>query len=124
MLAILAALTFVLAIVGLAGLLGLEVAQRLREFAVRSALGADARHLRGHVFRSAAARGLAGLVFGVLAAVAAAHAMRALLVGVTPVDVTTYGMVTATVGMTVLAVSLVPALRAARMNPIDILKRD
>jgi putative ABC transport system permease protein len=124
MLATLAAVTFVLAIVGLIGLLGLEVAQRLREFAVRIALGADARHLRGHVFRSAAARGISGLVFGVLAALAAAHSMRALLVGITPVDVTTYGMVTATVGLTVLAVSLVPALRAARTNPIDILKRD
>jgi ABC-type lipoprotein release transport system permease subunit len=43
---------------------------------------------------------------------------------VSPVDAPTYALVSLTVGLTVLMVSLVPATRAARVDPIDILKRE
>jgi ABC-type lipoprotein release transport system permease subunit len=50
--------------------------------------------------------------------------MRALLFGVSPVDASTYAVVTVAVGLTVLMVSMIPAARAARVDPIEILKRE
>lgn len=124
MLVLFAAIAFVLAIVGLVGLMGLEVAQRVRELAVRIALGAQPYHLRADVLRSAAVRGFTGLALGIAGALGVTQWMRALLFGVTPVDAPTYAAVTATVALTVLAVSLVPALRASRVDPVEILKRE
>lgn len=124
MLTLFAVFAFVLAIVGLVGLMSLEVAQRLREFAVRIALGAEPRHVRAQVYRSAAIRAAAGLTLGVAAALAVTQWMRALLFGVSPVDAPTYAVVSAAVGLTVVMVSLWPAARAARVDPIDILKRE
>jgi putative ABC transport system permease protein len=124
MLTLFAAFAFMLAIVGLVGLMGLEVAQRLREFAVRIALGAEPRHVRAHVYRSAAVRAAAGLTLGIAGALAVTQWMRALLFGISPVDAPTYALVSAAVGLTVLTVSLLPAARAARVDPIAILKRE
>ena len=124
MLTLFAAFAFMLAIVGLVGLMGFEVAQRLREFAVRIALGAEPRHVRAHVFRSAAVRAAAGLILGITGALAVTQWMRALLFGVSPVDASTYAVVTVAVGLTVLMVSMIPAARAARVDPIEILKRE
>jgi ABC-type antimicrobial peptide transport system permease subunit len=124
LLALFAAMAFGLAIIGLVGLMRLEVTQRLREFAVRIALGAEPRHVRGEVYRSAAGRAAAGLALGTAGALAVTQWMRALLFGVSPVDVPTYALVSAAVGLTVLMVSLVPAARAARVDPIEILKRE
>lgn len=124
MLVVFAAFSFVLAVVGLVGLMGLEVAQRLREFAVRMALGAEARHVRAYVYRSAAARGVKGLALGIAGALAVTQWMRALLFGVSSVDPPTYALVCTIVSLTVLVVSLVPAARAARVDPIEILKRE
>jgi putative ABC transport system permease protein len=91
---------------------------------VRIALGAESHHVRAHVFRAAMARGVAGLALGVAAALAATQSMRTLLFGVSPVDAATYAAVSFTVAATVVAVSLVPAIRAARVDPIEILKRE
>jgi ABC-type antimicrobial peptide transport system permease subunit len=124
MLAIFATIAFLLAVVGLVGLMGLEVAQRLREFAVRVALGAQPHQVRAHVYRTAAVRAAIGLTLGIASALAVTQWMRALLFGVSPIDPPTYAFVCTTVGLTVLAVSLVPAARAARVDPIEILKRE
>jgi putative ABC transport system permease protein len=124
MLAIFATIAFLLAVVGLVGLMGLEVAQRLREYAVRVALGAQPHQVRAHVYRTAAVRAAIGLTLGIASALAVTQWMRALLFGVSPVDPPTYAFVCTTVGLTVLAVSLVPAARAARVDPIEILKRE
>jgi ABC-type antimicrobial peptide transport system permease subunit len=118
-----AAVAFVLALVGLVGLMTLEVAHRAREFSVRLALGAEARHLRNGVLRAATFRGGVGIVLGVVAALAVTRGMRTLLFGVAPTDAATYATVVSIVCAVVLAVSVVPALRAASTNPMEILKR-
>ncbi len=124
MLVLFAAIAFLLAIVGLVGLMGLEGAQRTREFAIRIALGAQSRHVRANVFRGAAARGVAGLSLGVAGALMVTQWMRSLLVGVTPVDAWTYAAVSLTVSLTVIVVSVLPAVRAGRTDPVEILKRE
>lgn len=119
-----AMIAFVLAMVGLVGLLSLEVAHRAREFSLRLALGAQAQHLRNGVLRSAAARGGSGIVLGVGSALAVTGGMRVLLFGVAPTDLSTYAAVVAIVCTAVIAASSVPALRAAATNPIEILRRE
>ena len=88
-----AALAFVLATVGLFGVVSLDVLHRSREFAVRLALGAQRRAILGRVLRSAAVRVLTGVVLGVAVAAAASRWMRSLLFGIEPFDPVTYGVV-------------------------------
>jgi putative ABC transport system permease protein len=119
-----AALAFVLATVGLFGVVSLDVLHRSREFAVRLALGAQRRAILGRVLRSAGIRVVAGVVLGVAAAALASRWMRSLLFGIQPFDPVTYGVVIVMVAAVVAAASWLPARRAARIDPLTLLKRD
>ncbi len=119
-----AALAFVLATVGLFGVVSLDVLHRSREFAVRLALGAQRRAISGRVLRSAALRVVAGVVLGVTVAAVASRWMRSLLFGIQPFDPVTYGVVILLVAAVVAAASWLPARRAARIDPLTLLKRD
>ena len=113
-----------LSAIGLYGVLAFAVSQRRREIAIRMALGADP----GRVTRSVVARGLrlavAGSAFGTAAALGSAHLAAAWLYGVRPNDSLT---LTATISL-LLAVSLaacyLPARRAARVDPIAVLRTE
>ncbi len=119
-----AALAFVLATVGLFGVVSLDVLHRSREFAVRLALGAQRRAISGRVLRSAAFRVVTGVVLGVAVAAVASRWMRSLLFGIQPFDPVTYGVVILIVAAVVAAASWLPARRAARIDPLTLLKRD
>jgi putative ABC transport system permease protein len=119
-----AALAFVLATVGLFGVVSLDVLHRSREFAVRLALGAQRRAILARVLRSAGVRVLTGVVIGVLVAAAASRWMRSLLFGIEPFDPVTYGVVIVMVAGVVAVASWLPARRAARIDPLTLLKRD
>jgi predicted permease len=115
-------LVFLLAGVGLFGLMSYAVAQRRREIGIRMALGAD----RGRVVREVVGDGLtvtlAGLAVGVVAALATVRVVKTLLFGVTPEDPLTLAVVTTSlVAIAVLACS-VPASRAARVDPMIALR--
>jgi putative ABC transport system permease protein len=118
------AIAFVLAGLGLFGLVSLDVAERGREFAIRMALGAQ----RGDVIRAAlavaATRVAAGLVLGLCAAAATARGIRALLFGVTALDAASYAAGVALVVIVVAVASFVPARRAAAIEPLALLRRD
>ncbi len=112
-----AALAFLLAGIGIHGLLAYSVSQRTREIGVRMALGAQ----RLDVLRLILARGFALALVGVAAGVGTAYAagrgIEALLFGVQPADP---GVYSAAVGLSLamtIAGSLLPALRAARVDP-------
>src|SRR5204862_6624287 len=79
-----AAVAFLLAAVGIHGVLSYSVASRGQEIAVRMALGADARDVIGMVMRQSLRLAAAGVVPGLVFAYATGRAMRALLAGVTP----------------------------------------
>ncbi|HYI85057.1 MAG TPA: ABC transporter permease [Acetobacteraceae bacterium] len=112
-----AAIAFVLAAVGIHGLLAFTVSSRAREIGVRMALGARAGDVLGMVLLRAALLALAGVALGVPLAFAAGRGLQALLAGVSPADTATLAAaVVLALGMT-LAGSLLPALRAVRVDP-------
>jgi predicted permease len=119
-----AAVSCVLAGVGLHGLLAFVVSRRAREFGVRLALGAEPRQILGLVARRGLVLGGLGVAAGVWAAYAAGRWMESLLAGVSPVDPAAYGGAIAFSLAVTLAGSLLPALRAARTNPRDAMARE
>ena len=111
-----------LAAFGLYGVLGYTVSQRRREIGVRMALGAR----RGQVVRLVVGQGgalvTAGIVLGLLAAAAASRIVESVLFGVTPADPLTFTAVTAVLLGVALLACWFPARRAARIDPMDVLR--
>ena len=120
----LAILALLLAGVGIHGLLAFIVAQRGREIGVRLALGAGPGVVARMVVGDAARMAIFGVVPGILGAILAARAMRALLFGVDPGDPVTIVAAAVLCLATAILASLRPALRAARVDPINALKAD
>jgi len=119
-----AAIAFVLAAVGIHGLLSFAVSQRTQEIGVRVALGAQPRDIVGMVVGNAARLGAAGLVFGVALAYAAGRSMEALLAGVRPSDGEAFGAAVALTAVMLVAGTLVPTFRALRIDPISAIRSD
>jgi putative ABC transport system permease protein len=123
-LAAFAAVAFVLAAVGIHGLLSFAVSQRTAEIGVRIALGAQRCDILAMVLGRGVKLSLAGVVPGVLLAYAAGRSMEALLAGVHPADTRTLA---SAVGLSVLMTlvgTLAPTLRALRVDPISALRTD
>ena len=119
-----AALAFLLAAVGIHGLLAFAVSQRSREIGVRMAMGAKPQNILAMVMRQAAIVALAGVIPGAALAYAAARAMQTLLAGVSPDDAATFGAAMGLcVAMTLLG-SWLPAWRAVRVDPITALRAE
>jgi putative ABC transport system permease protein len=122
LLALFAAIGLALATAGLYGLISYSVAQRTRELGIRMALGAD----RGRILRSIVSHGtllaVAGIAVGSAAAAVGTRALRGFLFGVTALDVGTFMAVAALLLVIAAAASLIPALRAVRLNPVSALR--
>jgi predicted permease len=117
MLAALAIIAFVLACVGIHGLLSYAVATRRHEIGVRMALGAGSMTIVRMVMRQAVVLAAAGVLPGIVLAFVAGRALQSLLAGVQPGDAVTFATaVTLCVVMT-LAGSLLPVLRAVQVEP-------
>jgi predicted permease len=119
-----ALVAFVLAAVGIHGLLSFAVSQRTQEIGVRMALGAQSSDILSMVLRRSVVLAIAGVIPGVVLAYAAGRSMEALLAGVKPADTAT---LVAAVGLTVLMTvlgSLAPTLRALRVDPISALRTE
>jgi ABC-type antimicrobial peptide transport system permease subunit len=112
----------VLSAIGIYGVLAFSVAQRTRELGIRQALGAAPRAIFALVFR----RGLAvvgvGLVVGLAAALAVSRYLQSLLVGVGARDVQVFAGVTALLVAVAALACYVPARRATRVNPVEVLR--
>jgi hypothetical protein len=112
------ALALALAAIGLYSVLAYNVAQRTQELGVRAALGAEQRDLIGLVVRDGLAFVAAGIVIGVVIALASGPRLGPLLFQESPRDPLVFGFVVAALlGVTALA-SFVPARRAARIDPM------
>ncbi len=119
-----AAIALVLAGVGMHGLLSFVVASRSQEIGVRMAMGAQAGDILGMVLRQSVALVGAGATLGVVLAYGAGRAIQSLLAGVAPADGAAFSGGIALVIATALAGSLVPALRAVRVNPINVIRAE
>jgi putative ABC transport system permease protein len=115
-------IAFAIATVGLISVVGLDVAEQRREFAIRLALGADRRHVVGLALRSAGLWAVLGVAGGVVTALAASRALGSLLFDVTPVDPVTYAVVVALVVSVVAVASYLPARRAADVDPMTLFR--
>lgn len=111
-----------LAALGLYGVLAYAVSRRMREFAVRLALGAEPGNLLRMVFHDGAVMLLAGTGLGAFAALAAARYLDAVLVAVLPSDVVALVLSEAVLLAVGFAAATVPARRAASANPLDIIR--
>lgn len=117
-----AALALVVVTVGLFSVVSYTVAQRSRELAVRSALGASPVDLVRLVVGQGLAVTAAGLGFGLVASVALSRSLGALLYAVAPVDALTHAVVIITVASLAATACAVPALRVARLDARGVLR--
>jgi putative ABC transport system permease protein len=111
-----------LAAIGLYGLAARRVIDRRREIGVRIALGASARDVRVIVFVDALKTVAIGLVLGVPAAFTASQVVRTLLYGVSPTAPHVFAIAAATLALAAVAATLLPASRAARTDPMIVLR--
>jgi predicted permease len=119
-----AALTSLLACIGVYGLLAYSVTARIREIGVRVALGAERGTVVWMIVRDALAIAVPGVLIGALCAWAAARLVRAQLYGVAPGDPRTL-LIAAVISLaTALAASWLPALRASRVAPVEALREE
>jgi len=115
-------LALVLAAVGLYGVTAYSVERRTAEIGVRIALGADRMSVVEMVLKGAFLQILIGLVIGVPAAIASARLIAAKLYEVKGWDPLVLGCAVAALGVCALVASVVPARRAAGVNPVRALR--
>lgn len=124
LLTLFAVVTLTLAVVGLYGVISYSVAARLREVGVRMALGAEGGRIGRLVVGRSVLMASIGVVLGGGLAVIAAPGLRSLLYGVEVADPVTFGgtalLLVAVAGLA----AAVPALRAARVDPVKVLRAD
>lgn len=119
-----AGLALALTAIGLFGVLSFSVAQRTAEIGIRAAMGASPVNIMRMVAREGLLLTLAGLTAGIAIALALTHLISALLFGVSATDFATFAGVSALLGVVALLASLVPALRAMRVDPIVALRSE
>jgi putative ABC transport system permease protein len=121
---IFAVTALLLSALGLYGVLAGSVAERTRELAIRSALGATRSGVIALVVGQGLSVAAAGIAIGLIGAVAAARATATLLFGTTPLDPATYAVVVSLLlGVSGLAAAI-PAWRASRVDPMAALRQE
>jgi putative ABC transport system permease protein len=119
-----AALALVLAMVGVFGVLSYAVSQRTTELGIRMALGATARNVRLLVLGDGLTPVALGLAIGIAGALALTRFMSTLLFGVTPTDPLTFVSVSMLLATVAALASYVPARRATRVDPAQVLRQE
>jgi predicted permease len=119
-----AALSLVLACIGLYGVLSYAVAQRTRELGVRIALGASSGDVVRLVLRQSGTLVIGGLAVGLVAALFASRLLENLLYGVRSADLLTFTTVPLGLAAVALLASAIPARRAAEVDPIAAMRAE
>jgi ABC-type antimicrobial peptide transport system permease subunit len=116
--------SLLLAAVGLYGVLAYLVTQRTGEIGIRMALGAERARVLRLVLLDGLRPALVGLTLGIAASAAASRLIRSALYGTSPLDTTIFVSVVATLLVTAVAACLLPAWRAARIEPMQALRSE
>jgi ABC-type antimicrobial peptide transport system permease subunit len=119
-----AGVALLLAAVGIYSVLSYIVRGRSREIGIRTALGARRADVLRLVIVEGMSPTLVGIAAGTIAALASARVMNTLVFGVSPSDPLTLATVAATLALVAFMASLVPALRALRLDPVKVLRAD
>jgi putative ABC transport system permease protein len=119
-----AAAAILLAVLGIYSVIAFSVALRVQEMAVRMALGSQRSGILGLVLLSAIKLALAGCALGLIGAAAASRLLGSLLFDVSPFDPMVLTLSALFVTLLALAASLVPARRAASINPMQALRAE
>ncbi|HUA86393.1 MAG TPA: ADOP family duplicated permease, partial [Bryobacteraceae bacterium] len=122
LLGVFAGIALVMATTGIYGVVAYAVTQRTREIGIRIALGAEPRQVLGEVLRRGMALAAVGVALGLAGAVAATRLIQSLLAGVSPHDPWIFVAVSILLALAALAANLVPARRAANVDPVDALR--
>jgi putative ABC transport system permease protein len=122
LLVIFAAVALVLTIVGLYGVMSYSVAQRTNEIGIRMALGARVTDVLGLVFKQGLTLVLIGEAIGLVGAFALTRLIRGMLFGVAPNDFMTFAAVALMLAVVALLATLIPARRAAKVDPLVALR--
>jgi ABC-type antimicrobial peptide transport system permease subunit len=117
-------LALVLASVGIYGLMAYSVAQRTNEIGIRLALGASPRRVLTMVLSEASWLATAGVAAGVGASLLLNRLVKSMLYGIAPYDPATLSGALLLLLTVALAASWIPARRAARVQPVEALRRD
>ncbi|MGB6686700.1 MAG: FtsX-like permease family protein, partial [Terracidiphilus sp.] len=117
-------LALVLAAIGLYGVTAYTVEQRTNEIGIRMALGADRGSVLSMILRTAFVQVLIGLAIGIPAAIWAGHAINDQLYAVKPYDPTMLALATLALGLAALLAAVIPARRAASVNPTEALRAE
>ncbi|HUB81011.1 MAG TPA: ABC transporter permease [Bryobacteraceae bacterium] len=123
-LAAFAAVAFLLAAIGIHGVLAFVVSSRSREIGVRMALGAQRGAIVGAVLLRGALLAAAGAIPGVAVAWFSGKSMEALLAGIKPYDAATFLAATGLCLLMTLLGCVLPAWRAARVDPITAMRNE
>jgi predicted permease len=119
-----ALLAFVMASIGLYGVLAYTVAQRLPELGVRVALGAGRSTVVLETLRGAMGLAAVGIALGLVTAVLGSRALHTWLFGVSPLDVSTFAGTAALLALMALLASVIPAARGASVDPCRVLRAE
>ena len=119
-----AVVALLLAVVGLYGVVSYGVSRRLRELGVRVALGAGAADIKGLVLKQSLTVVAVGLVLGAIAGTGVNRLMESLLFGISATDPWTFGVVGLALAAVATGAAAIPARRAARVDPITVLRSD
>jgi predicted permease len=123
-LSVFGAISLLLAAVGIYGVMAYTVGQRTREIGVRVALGAATGSIAGLIVRKGLLIALAGAAAGSVAAVGVGRLLEGLLLGVDPLDPLTFGVIVGLLMLVSIVACLVPARRAAGVDPVIALKAE
>jgi putative ABC transport system permease protein len=111
-----------LAALGIYGVMAFVVSQRAQEFGIRLAFGAKPRDILGLAFRPGIILTATGTMIGLGASIAVTRLMSSLLFGVSASDPMTFAVVPALLGIVTMAACFIPARRATRVSPMEVLK--
>jgi putative ABC transport system permease protein len=117
-------IALLLAAIGLYGLVRYSVEQRTREFGIRAALGAGPREVRALVLREGGKLIVLGLVIGLVVSLLAAGLLRSMVVGVSVYDPLVLAAGSAVLALAATMACLLPARRAAKVDPVVALRAE
>ncbi len=117
-------LSLIVAAIGIAAVLAFSVSARTNEIGIRMSLGADSGRVQRMVLSEGGTLVLSGLAIGLVGALLLSGVVKRLLYGIQPNDPLTLVSVTALMGLIGIGACWIPALRAARIDPANALRRE